>query len=123
MMTSYVVGTALKQGKIHNEDMVTISETAWGRNFPDSSKMFLNLNQQVSVGDLNKGIIIVSGNDACVAVAEHISGTVANFVDTMNKYVQQFGLKILTSPHHMVWTIQTNIQLHVIWRLLVTHYS
>ncbi|WP_307980078.1 D-alanyl-D-alanine carboxypeptidase family protein [uncultured Haemophilus sp.] len=101
MMTSYVVGTALKQGKIHNEDMVTISETAWGRNFPDSSKMFLNLNQQVSVSDLNKGIIIVSGNDACVAVAEHISGTVANFVDTMNKYVQQFGLKNtnFTTPH------------------------
>lgn len=101
MMTSYVVGTALKQGKIHNEDMVTISETAWGRNFPDSSKMFLNLNQQVSVGDLNKGIIIVSGNDACVALAEHISGTVANFVDTMNKYVQQFGLKNtnFTTPH------------------------
>ena len=101
MMTSYVVGTALKQGKIHNEDRVTISETAWGRNFPDSSKMFLNLNQQVSVGDLNKGIIIVSGNDACVAVAEHISGTVANFVDTMNKYVQQFGLKNtnFTTPH------------------------
>ena len=101
MMTSYVVGTALKQGKIHNEDMVTISETAWGRNFPDSSKMFLNLNQQVSVGDLNKGIIIVSGNDACVAVAEHTSGTVANFVDTMNKYVQQFGLKNtnFTTPH------------------------
>ena len=101
MMTSYVVGTALKQGKIHNEDMVTISETAWGRNFPDSSKMFLNLNQQVSVSDLNKGIIIVSGNDACVAVAEHISGTVDNFVDTMNKYVQQFGLKNtnFTTPH------------------------
>ena len=101
MMTSYVVGSALKQGKIHNEDMVTISESAWGRNFPDSSKMFLNLNQQVSVGDLNKGIIIVSGNDACVAVAEHISGTVANFVDTMNKYVQQFGLKNtnFTTPH------------------------
>ena len=101
MMTSYVVGTALKQGKIHNEDMVTISETAWGRNFPDSSKMFLNLNQQVSVGDLNKGIIIVSGNDACVAVAEHISGTIANFDDTMNKYVQQFGLKNtnFTTPH------------------------
>ena len=101
MMTSYVVGTALKQGKIQNEDMVTISATAWGRNFPDSSKMFLNLNQQVSVGDLNKGIIIVSGNDACVAVAEHISGTIANFVDTMNKYVQQFGLKNtnFTTPH------------------------
>jgi len=101
MMTSYVVGQALKQGKIHSTDMVTIGESAWGKNFPGSSKMFLNLNQQVSVGDLNKGIIIVSGNDACVAVAEHISGTVANFVDTMNKYVQQFGLKNtnFTTPH------------------------
>ena len=48
MMTRYVVGAALKQGKIHNTDMVTIGESAWGRNFPDSSKMFLNLNQQVS---------------------------------------------------------------------------
>lgn len=101
MMTSYVIGQALKQGKIHNTDMVTIDENAWGRNFPDSSKMFLNLNQQVSVGDLNKGVIIVSGNDACVALAQYISGTVLNFVDTMNKYVQQFGLQNthFTTPH------------------------
>ena len=83
MMTSYVVGQALKQGKVHNTDMVTIGESAWGQNFPGSSKMFLNLNQQVSVADLNRGIIIVSGNDACVAMAEHVSGTVMNFVDTM----------------------------------------
>ena len=93
MMTSYVVGQALKQGKIHNTDMVTIGESAWGQNFPGSSKMFLNLNQQVSVADLNRGIIVVSGNDACVAMAEHVSGTVMNFVDAMNKYVEQFGLK------------------------------
>ena len=93
MMTSYVVGQALKQGKIHNTDMVTIGESAWGQNFPGSSKMFLNLNQQVSVADLNRGIIVVSGNDACVAMAEHVSGTVMNFVDVMNKYVEQFGLK------------------------------
>ncbi|OOF37724.1 D-alanyl-D-alanine carboxypeptidase family protein [Rodentibacter heidelbergensis] len=101
MMTSYVVGQALKQGKIHNTDMVTIGESAWGRNFPDSSKMFLNLNQQVSVQDLNKGVIIVSGNDASVALAEHTSGTVLNFVDTMNQYAQQFGLKNthFTTPH------------------------
>ncbi|MDC2825155.1 D-alanyl-D-alanine carboxypeptidase [Rodentibacter pneumotropicus] len=101
MMTSYVVGQALKQGKIHNTDMVTIGESAWGRNFPDSSKMFLNLNQQVSVQDLNKGVIIVSGNDASVALAEHTSGTVLNFVDTMNKYAQQLGLKNthFTTPH------------------------
>lgn len=101
MMTSYVVGQALKQGKIHNTDMVTIGESAWGRNFPDSSKMFLDLNTQVSVADLNRGVIVVSGNDATMALAEHISGNVPNFVDTMNKYVQQFGLKNtnFTTPH------------------------
>ena len=101
MMTSYVVGSALKQGKIHNTDMVTIGESAWGRNFPDSSKMFLDLNTQVSVADLNRGVIVVSGNDATVALAEHISGNVPNFVETMNKYVQQFGLKNtnFTTPH------------------------
>ena len=93
MMTSYVVGQALKQGKIHSTDMVTIGESAWGKNFPGSSKMFLNFNQQVSVADLNRGIIIVSGNDACVAMAEHISGNTANFIGSMNKYVRQFGLK------------------------------
>lgn len=93
MMTSYVVGDALKQGKIHNNDMVTIGESAWGKNFPGSSKMFLNLNQQVSVDELNRGIIVVSGNDACVAIAEHISGTTQNFIDVMNRYVERFGLK------------------------------
>lgn len=101
MMTSYVVGEALKQGKIHNNDMVTIGESAWGKNFPDSSKMFLNLNQQVSVSDLNRGIIVVSGNDACVAMAEHVSGSTEQFVALMNKYVKQFGLKNtnFTTPH------------------------
>lgn len=93
MMTSYVIGEALKSGRIKNNDMVTITESSWGQKFPGSSKMFLNLNQQVSVDDLNRGIIIVSGNDACVAMAEHISGSQAAFIDTMNKYVQQFGLK------------------------------
>lgn len=101
MMTSYVVGDALKQGKIHHNDMVTIGESAWGKNFPDSSKMFLNLNQQVSVSDLNRGIIVVSGNDACVAMAEHVAGSTEQFIALMNKYVQQFGLKNtnFTTPH------------------------
>lgn len=93
MMTSYVVGDALKQGRIHHNDMVTIGESAWGKNFPGSSKMFLNLNQQVSVSDLNRGVIIVSGNDASVAIAEHVAGSVPAFVNVMNKYAAQFGLK------------------------------
>ncbi|WP_075290562.1 serine hydrolase [Histophilus somni] len=93
MMTSYVVGDAIKQGKISLTDTVTIDESAWGKNFPGSSKMFLNLNQQVSVADLNRGIVIVSGNDACVAIAEHIAGSERNFIELMNKYVAKFGLK------------------------------
>lgn len=93
MMTSYVVGQALRSGKIKNDDLVTVTESSWGQKFPGSSKMFLNLNQQVSVADLNRGIIVVSGNDACVAMAEHISGSQQAFIDTMNKYVQEFGLK------------------------------
>ena len=101
MMTSYVVGSALKQGKIHNSDVITVDENSWGRNFPDSSKMFLDLNKQVTVGELNKGVIIVSGNDASVALAQYIGGTVENFVEMMNKYAAQFGLKNthFTTPH------------------------
>ncbi|MGV6988644.1 serine hydrolase [Testudinibacter sp. P80/BLE/0925] len=93
IMTSYVVGDAIRQGKIRNDDIVTVSKNAWGKNFPGSSKMFLNVNQQVSVKDLNYGIIIASGNDACVAIAEHLAGTEKNFIDIMNQYVQKFGLK------------------------------
>lgn len=93
MMTSYVVGAALKQGKIHHNDLVTVSENAWSKKFPGSSLMFLEVGKQVKVSDLNRGIIIVSGNDACVAMAEHIAGNEHNFIDLMNKYAQQFGLK------------------------------
>ncbi|WP_439291166.1 serine hydrolase [Lonepinella koalarum] len=101
MMTSYVVGDAIKQGKISSTDTVTIGESSWGKNFPGSSQMFLNLNQQVSVSDLNRGIIVVSGNDACVAIAEHVAGSTDKFIEMMNQYAEQFGLKNthFTTPH------------------------
>lgn len=92
MMTSYVVGQALKQGRIKNSDIVTITDEAWGKNFPVSSKMFLNLNQKVSVGELNRGMIIASGNDACVALASFVAGSQQNFVNIMNEYVSKLGL-------------------------------
>jgi D-alanyl-D-alanine carboxypeptidase (penicillin-binding protein 5/6) len=92
MMTSYVVGTELKNGNITNEDMVTISENAWAKNFPGSSLMFIEVGTQVSVADLNKGIIIQSGNDACVALAEHIAGSESAFVDLMNAHAQRLGM-------------------------------
>ena len=93
MMTSYVVGDALKTGKIKNSDMVTVTENSWAQKFPGSSLMFLDLNTQVSVSDLMKGLIIVSGNDAAVALAEHTSGSQQAFIEQMNKFAQQFGLK------------------------------
>ncbi len=93
MMTSYVVGEALKQGTVSNNDMVTVTESSWAQKFPGSSLMFLDLNTQVSVADLMRGLIIVSGNDAAVALAEHTSGTQQAFIDKMNQYSQQFGLK------------------------------
>lgn len=93
MMTSYVVGEAIKQGKIKDSDMVTVTENSYAKNFPGSSLMFLDINTKVSVEDLKRGLIIVSGNDASVALAEHVSGTQQNFIELMNKYAQQFGLK------------------------------
>lgn len=93
MMTSYVVGEALKQGKIKDSDMVAVTENSYAKNFPGSSLMFLEINTKVSVEDLKRGLIIVSGNDASVALAEHVSGTQQNFIELMNKYAQQFGLK------------------------------
>lgn len=92
-MTSYVVGEALKQGKIKDSDMVAVTENSYAKNFPGSSLMFLEINTKASVEDLKRGLIIVSGNDASVALAEHVSGTQQNFIDLMNKYAQQFGLK------------------------------
>ncbi|MDT7525174.1 D-alanyl-D-alanine carboxypeptidase [Pseudidiomarina sp. GXY010] len=92
MMTSYIIGRELQAGRINNDDMVTISENAWAKNFPESSKMFIEVGKQVSVAELNKGIVISSGNDACVAMAEHIAGSEDAFADLMNTYAAELQL-------------------------------
>ncbi|NMH67155.1 serine hydrolase [Shewanella salipaludis] len=92
MMTSYVIGREIKAGNISPEDEVTISQNAWSKNFPDSSKMFIEVGKTVKVEDLNRGIIIQSGNDACVAMAEHIAGTEGAFVDLMNSWAKQLSM-------------------------------
>ena len=96
MMTSYIIGKEIQAGRISNSDMVTISENAWAKNFPESSKMFIEVGTEVSVSDLNHGIIISSGNDACVAMAEYIAGSEGAFADLMNTYAQEVGM---TSSH------------------------
>ncbi len=92
MMTSYVIGQELARGNISEDDDVTISENAWAKNFPDSSKMFIEVGTTVKVKDLNRGIIIQSGNDACVAMAEHIAGSEDAFVDLMNAWANTLGM-------------------------------
>ncbi|EJB8452669.1 TPA: serine hydrolase [Vibrio parahaemolyticus] len=93
MMTSYVIGQELARGNISEDDDVTISKNAWAKNFPDSSKMFIEVGTTVKVRDLNRGIIIQSGNDACVAMAEHIAGSEDAFVDLMNAWANTLGMK------------------------------
>ncbi|QIA62710.1 D-alanyl-D-alanine carboxypeptidase [Vibrio astriarenae] len=97
MMTSYVIGQEIKAGNVSLDDDVTISKNAWARNFPGSSKMFLEVGKTVKLEELNKGIIVQSGNDACVAAAEHIAGSEGAFVDLMNGWAQQIGM---TNSHY-----------------------
>ncbi len=93
IMTSYIIGNEIKSGNISSDDEVTISSNAWAKNFPESSKMFIEVGKQVSVADLNRGIVIQSGNDACVAMAEHIAGSEDAFANMMNAYAEKLDLQ------------------------------
>lgn len=95
LMTSYVVGQALKAQKIHLTDMVTVGKDAWATGNPalrGSSLMFLKPGDRVSVADLNKGVIIQSGNDASIAIADHVAGSQDAFISLMNGYAAKLGL-------------------------------
>ncbi|WP_425543194.1 D-alanyl-D-alanine carboxypeptidase DacA [Tatumella punctata] len=96
MMTSYVIGQALKAGKIHQDDMVTVGQDAWATGnpvFKGSSLMFLKPGDRVPVSKLTRGIVLQSGNDACVAMADYVAGSQDAFVGLMNNYVSALGLK------------------------------
>jgi len=95
IMTSYVVGQALKNGKIHLNDIVTVGKDAWATGNPElrgSSLMFLKPGDLVSVENLNKGVIIQSGNDASIAIADYVAGSQDSFISLMNNYAQQLKL-------------------------------
>ncbi|NKB38009.1 MAG: serine-type D-Ala-D-Ala carboxypeptidase [Gammaproteobacteria bacterium] len=89
MMTVYVVSSELAEGNIKMTDMVMISEAAWRMT---GSRMFIEVDKEVSVEDLLKGVIVQSGNDASVALAEHISGSEEVFVQVMNQYAANLGM-------------------------------
>lgn len=90
MMSLYVISSALKNKQISLEDEVRISKTAWKTG---GSRMFVKEGQKVSVKDLLKGIIVDSGNDACVAMAEYLGGSEEGFTELMNRQAQHLGMK------------------------------
>ncbi len=89
LMTAHVVFSELRQGNLKLDDEVTISEKAWKTG---GSKMFIEVGKKVKVEDLLKGMIIQSGNDASVALAEHIAGSEAVFASVMNTQAQKLGM-------------------------------
>ena len=96
MMTSYVIGQAMKAGKFKDSDLVTIGNDAWATGNPvfrGSSLMFLKPGMQVPVSQLIRGINLQSGNDACVAMADYVAGSQDAFVGLMNNYVKALGLQ------------------------------
>ena len=89
IMTTYVVFRELSNGHLHLDDTVTISEKAWKTS---GSRMFLELGNQVKIQDLLHGVIIQSGNDASVALAEHVAGDEATFAEMMNQHAARLGM-------------------------------
>ncbi|HVC30273.1 MAG TPA: D-alanyl-D-alanine carboxypeptidase family protein, partial [Steroidobacteraceae bacterium] len=90
LMTAYIVFSALKAGQLTLDTPVPISAKAWRTG---GSRMFINPGTQIPVIDLLKGMIVDSGNDATVALAQKVGGTRAGFVQMMNAYAQRLGLK------------------------------
>jgi D-alanyl-D-alanine carboxypeptidase (penicillin-binding protein 5/6) len=90
LMTAYIVFRELAEGRQNLDDMVFVSEKAWRM---QGSRMFIKVNSRVKLEDLVKGMIIQSGNDATVALAEHVAGTEESFVGLMNKVAAELGMK------------------------------
>lgn len=127
LMTILIVADQLREGRIRENTMFQVSENAWRHGAQsDGSHMFLELNSQVSVGELMRGVIIVSANDACIALAEGISGSEEAFVALMNRRAGELGLRSarfrnvtgLPDPEHVI----SAADLARLARYLITHY-
>ncbi len=92
IMTAYVVFDYLKKGRVSLEDTLLVSERAWAKHKTDESNMFMPLGAQVKVEDLLRGMIIQSGNDACLVLAEGLAGSEGAFVDELNETAHKLGL-------------------------------
>lgn len=112
MMTSYVLAHEMEEGRVSKDDMVVVSENAWSQNplFDGSSLMWIEPGKDVSIEDLERGIVISSGNDATVAVAEYLAGSEAVFAEMMNTHAESLGMEDswfvnshgLPDPDHVV---------------------
>ena len=123
MLTMYVVSEALKEERLKLQDEVLISKNAWRTG---GSRMFVKVGEKVKVEELLKGIIVQSGNDACVALAEHMAGNEVAFSDMMNHTAKQLGMSdshftdSTGMPHENHYTTARDIA--ILARALVHHY-
>ena len=101
VMSGYVIADQIASGAISLDDKVLISEKAWKTG---GSKMFIEAGKRVSVSDLLSGIVIQSGNDATVAMAEYVAGSEEGFVDFMNDYASELGLSNTLFQNAVGWT-------------------
>ncbi len=119
MMTVYVIDNELRSGRLKLDDKVTISKKAWQA---PGSRMFVNVNSEVPVSELLKGIIIQSGNDASIALAEHIAGSEEAFAELMNAYADILGMQDthfvnasgLPNPEHVTTAYDLSLLAHAI---------
>jgi len=103
LMTAYLVDKAIADGEITVDELVTISEKAWRMK---GSKMFVEVGRQVTVADLLKGLIIQSGNDASVALAEHIAGSESAFAGYMNHQAGLLGMTNSSFKNSTGWPVE-----------------
>ena len=95
LMTSYVLSHEIAEGRVSNEDMVPISDNAWAQNpvFAGSSLMWIETGTTVKLEDLHRGVVVSSGNDASVAVAEYLAGSEDAFADVMNGHAEALEME------------------------------
>ena len=103
LMTAYILSGEISAGRVADTDMVVVSENSWSQNplFNGSSLMWIEPGMDVSISDIKRGIIISSGNDATVAIAEHLAGSVSAFSDMMNGTAEALGMDgtYYVNPH------------------------
>ena len=106
IMTAYLVFDRFKHGDAKLGDTLFVSQEAWGK---QGTKMFVNLNSQVSIDDLLRGVIVQSGNDACIVLAEGLGGTEAAFAEEMTRKAHEMGAKNTTFLNSTGWPDEGHI--------------